>query len=222
MKVSDAILSRRSMRVFKPDPVPEEKIRRIIEVSKRAASNVNLQPWRLYVTMGEARKRLSAAVLASLEAGESPGPEYSVYKRPIPEPYRSRQVAVGKALYGMLNIPKGDAEGMARQHKRNYVFFDAPVGLIMTVDRAHGHGQWLDCGAFLANLMLMAREEGLHSCPQAAFANHHPAIRRELNIPDNEIVICGLAIGHADENEVPNNLITERAPLEDFVAWHRA
>src|ERR1700741_155187 len=127
MKVSDAILSRRSMRIFKPNPVPEEKIRRIIEVAKRAASNVNLQPWRLYVTMGEARKRLSAAGLASLENGEWPEPEYSVYKRPVPEPYRSRQVTVGKALYGMLNIPKGDAEGMARQHKRNYVFFDAPV-----------------------------------------------------------------------------------------------
>jgi nitroreductase len=222
MKVSEAILSRRSMRVFTSEPVAEEAIRRILDVAKHAASNTNCQPWHLYVTIGAARRRLSAAILEAIETNEPPAAEYHIHRHPIPEPYRGRQVTLGKALYGMLGIPKGDGEGMMRQARRNFLFFDAPVGMILTMDRRHGEGQWIDCGSFLASVMLVAREEGLHTCPQAAFANYHKVLRRELSIPDNEIVLCGIALGHADEAAVPNTLKTDRAPLEDWVTWFRA
>ena len=222
MNVTEAIATRRSIRIFKPDPVPEDLLRCMIETASRAASNVNLQPWRLYVATGAARQRLSEAILAAIDADEpNHGPQYAVHPRPVPEPYRSRQVKVGKELYGLLDIPKGDAEGMRRQFKRNFLFFDAPVGLMLTMDSRLGHGQWLDCGGFLTSLMLLAREAGLHTCPQAAFASYHRIVRRELAIPEGETVICGLAVGYADPDDVPNNLVTERAPLADWVSWHR-
>jgi nitroreductase len=111
---------------------------------------------------------------------------------------------------------------MTRQFRKNYEFFGAPVGMILCVDRDMGDGQWIDCGIFLDQLMLLARERGLHTCPQAAFGRYQRIVRCELGIPDEQIVICGLALGHADEDEVPNNLLTERAPLAEFTCWHEA
>jgi len=217
MKVSDAILSRHSMRVFHDRPVPREIIHRMLDVARYAASNGNLQPWKVYVTSGAARKRLSAAILKAIDTGEEGGPaEYDVYPRVFTEPFDQRRKKVGKDLYTLLNVPKGDAAGMAKQFKKNFEFFGAPVGMILTIDRGMGNGQWVDCGIFLDNLMLLAREEGLHTCPQAAFARYQKIVRRELHVPDNEIVLCGLAIGYADAAEVPNNLVTDRATVEDF------
>ena len=118
------------------------------------------------------------------------------------------------------HLPRGDAAGMLKQFRKNYDFFDAPVGMILCVERRMGNGQWIDCGIFLDQLMLLAREKGLHTCPQAAFSRYQHVVRRELNIPDDQVVICGLALGYADPDAVPNCLITERAPIEDFTTWH--
>ena len=109
---------------------------------------------------------------------------------------------------------------MTRQFRKNYDFFDAPVGMILCVERGMEKGQWIDCGIFLDNLMLLAREKGLHTCPQAAFSRYQHIVRRELGIPDDQVVICGLAIGYADADAVPNNLITDRAPIKDFTTWY--
>ena len=108
---------------------------------------------------------------------------------------------------------------MLKQFRKNYDFFDAPVGMILCVERRMGNGQWIDCGIFLDQLMLLAREKGLHTCPQAAFSRYQHVVRRELKISDDQVVICGLALGYADPDAVPNNLITERAPLADFTTW---
>jgi nitroreductase len=222
MKVSEAVLSRHSVRAFSPEPVSEESVKRILEVARYAASNTNCQPWHLYVTMGAARQRVSTAILEAIRAGEPAAAEYRIHGHPNPDPYRRRQVDLGKALYGMLGIPREDVEGMKRQSQRNFLFFDAPVGMILTMDRRHGEGQWIDCGSFLASVMLVAREEGLHTCPQAAFAHYHKVLRRELGIPDNEIVLCGIALGHADLSVTPNTLRSERAPLQEWVKWFGA
>ncbi len=221
MRVSEAINSRRSMRVFKPDPVSKADIEWIITNANRAASNGNLQPWKLHVTMGAARKRLSTAILKAMDEGDhGPGAEYSVYPREFTPLYDTRRKTVGKQLYTLLGVPKGDAAGMTRQFRKNYEFFDAPVGMILCVERGMEKGQWIDCGIFLDNLMLLAREKGLHTCPQAAFSRYQHIVRRELEIPDDQVVICGLAIGYADADAVPNNLITDRAPIKEFTTWH--
>jgi nitroreductase len=220
MKVSEAILSRHSMRVFHDKPVPRDLLEKMIDVSRYAASNGNVQPWKLYVTSGAARQRLSAAIIHAIRTGDQgPGAEYDVYPREFTPVYDQRRKKVGKDLYTLLNVPKGDAEGMQRQFLKNFEFFGAPTGMILTVERRMGNGQWIDCGIFLDNLMLMARELGLHTCPQAAFSRYQHVVRRELAIPDDEIVICGLAVGYADAAEVPNNLVTERAAVSDFTIF---
>ena len=220
MKVSDAINSRRSMRVFKPDPVAKADVEWIIGTANRAASNGNLQPWKLHVTMGAARQRLSQAILTAMDDNDhGPGAEYSVYPKEFPPVYDARRKLVGKQLYTLLGVPRGDTAGMVRQFRKNYDFFDAPVGMILCVERRMEKGQWIDCGGFLSCLMLLAREKGLHTCPQAAFSRYQHVVRRELAIPDDQVVICGLALGHADPDVVPNNLVTERAPIDDFTVW---
>jgi nitroreductase len=221
MRVSEAINSRRSMRAFKPDPVSKADLEWIIANANRSASNGNLQPWKLYVTMGDARKRLSAAIHKAMDGGDNgPGSEYDVYPKHFAPVYDQRRKLVGKQLYTLLGVPKGDAAGMLKQFKKNYDFFDAPVGLILCIDRGMGNGQWIDCGIFLDQLMLLAREKGLHTCPQAAFSRYQHVVRRELDIPEDQVVICGLALGHADPDAVPNNLVTERAPIGDFTTWY--
>ena len=139
--------------------------------------------------------------------------EYDVYPKEFTPVYDARRKLVGKQLYTLLGVPRGDAAGMLKQFRKNYDFFDAPVGMILCVERRMGNGQWIDCGIFLDQLMLLAREKGLHTCPQAAFSRYQHVVRRELKIPDDQVVICGLALGYADPDAVPNNLITERAPL---------
>jgi nitroreductase len=220
MRVSEAVNSRRSMRTFKPDSVPRQDIEWIIETAARAASNGNLQPWKLYVTEGKARERLSNAILKSLdESDHGPGAEYDVYPKEFTPVYDARRKLVGKQLYTILGVPRGDTAGMQKQFRRNFLFFDAPVGMILCVERRMGGGQWIDCGIFLDQLMLLAREKGLHTCPQAAFSRVQHVVRRELEVPDDQVVICGLALGYAEPEAVPNNLITERAPLKDFTTW---
>jgi nitroreductase len=222
MRVSEAVNSRRSMRVFKSDPVPQADIEWIISNATRAASNGNLQPWHLYVTVGKARERLSNAILKAMDDGDNgPGAEYNVYPKEFTPVYDARRKLVGKQLYTLLGVPRGDAAGMLKQFRKNYEFFGAPVGMILCVERHMGNGQWIDSGIFLDQLMLLAREKNLHTCPQAAFSRYQHVVRRELKIPEDQVVICGLALGYADPDEVPNNLITERAPLEDFVHWYK-
>jgi len=145
MRVSEAINSRRSMRVFKPDPVSKADIEWIVTTANRAASNGNLQPWKLHITMGKARHRLSAAILKAMDDGDNgPGSEYDIYPREFTPVYDARRKLVGKQLYTLLDVPRGDAAGMLKQFRKNYDFFDAPVGMILCVERRMGDGQWID------------------------------------------------------------------------------
>ena len=189
-------------------------------LTNRSASNGNLQPWKLYVTTGAARKRLSAAILKAMDEGDNgPGAEYNVYPKEFGPVYDARRKLVGKQLYTLLGVPRGDAAGMLKQFRKNYDFFDAPVGMILCVDRGMGNGQWIDCGIFLDQLMLLAREKGLHTCPQAAFSRYQHVVRRELRIPDEQVVICGLALGYADPDAPIDKMTTERAPAREFARF---
>ncbi len=216
----DAVTSRRSIRAFLPEPVPRPVIERIIAGAARAPSGTNMQPWQVTVATGETLARVNqAATAAYLADGVPRDQEYRYYPAEFPEPYLARRRACGWGLYGRLGIAKGDHEAMRAQHARNYRFFDAPVGLIVSMDRRLERGSWIDVGMFVQNLAVMARHFGLHSCAQAAYAPFHRVLRRELGIPEGEVVICGLALGFADWSKPENGLVTDRAPLDDFVRW---
>jgi nitroreductase len=134
-------------------------------------------------------------------------------------PYIDRRRKVGWDLYALLGLTRENKAGMAAQHGRNYTFFGAPVGLIFTIDRIMEQGSWLDYGMFLQNIMVAARGRGLDTCPQAAFTQFHRIIAEQLGLPENEMVVCGMALGYADPQKVENSLITEREPVASFVRF---
>jgi nitroreductase len=218
MKVSDAIASRKTVRAFTRAPVPRETVERILALAARAPSGGNLQPWRVHVLLGAARDELVRRVAEARKAapmGERP--EYHIYPPDLTEPYKTRRHRVGEAMYATMAIPREDKRARLNFFQGNWEFFGAPVGLIFTIDRIMQQGQWSDLGMFLQNIMLLAREHGLHSCPQEAWAVWHRVIRDYLDVPQNEMIFCGMAIGHADESAAVNALVTERAGLEEFV-----
>jgi nitroreductase len=220
--VDRAITSRRSIRAYLPTPVPRQTIEEILAVASRAPSGTNTQPWKVYVLTGAARQRLSASICA---AHDDPAQraqhteEYAYYPTEWRSPYVDRRRKVGWDLYSLLGIGKADKARMHAQHARNYAFFDAPVGLIFTIDRVMQQGSWLDYGMFLQSVMVAARARGLDTCPQAAFTQFHRIISQELNLPPEEMVVCGLALGHADPKAVENTLVTEREPVAGFARF---
>ncbi len=220
--VDRAITSRRSVRAFLPTPVPEETIRDILRVASRAPSGTNMQPWKVYVLTGEKKEALSRAILGSgIRPEKIEWDEYRYYPDQFFEPYLTRRRTVGFALYSLLGIGRRDVERMREQHDRNFTFFDAPVGMLFTIDRRLNVGSWVDHGMFLENVMIAARGRGLHTCPQAAFAPYHRQIRPLLGIPDEEVVVCGMALGHEDETKPENALRSERVPVEEFATFVR-
>lgn len=218
--VDEAILSRRSVRAFLPTPIDEATIRDILAIASRAPSGTNMQPWRTYVVTGETKRRIADAVLNSgIRAEKAKWDEYRYYPDQFFEPYLSRRRKVGFDLYGHLGIGKRDVDQMRAQHDRNFTFFDAPVGMIFTIDRRLNQGSWIDYGMFLENIMIAARARGLHTCPQAAFAPYHNQLRPVLGITPEEVVVCGMALGYEDTSKPENELRTERAPLEEWVTF---
>lgn len=221
--VDRAILTRRSVRAFLETPVPRRTVEEILAVASRAPSGTNAQPWRVYVLSGDAKARLCADVLAAYEDPERDHKyleEYPYYPREWADPYLSRRRKVGWDLYGLLEISREDKARMHEQHARNFRFFDAPVGMIFTIDRSLGYASWIDYGMFMGNLMIAARARGLHTCPQLSFPQFHRVIERCLALPPEQKVLCGMSLGYEDERAVENSLRTERAPLEQWARFH--
>lgn len=220
--VEEAISSRRSIRAFLPTPVPQQTIENILDTAARAPSGTNIQPWKTYVLTGDSLAGLSQAILQVYndpESAKDHTEEYAYYPREWVSPYIERRRKIGWDLYGLLGITRDDKQKMHQQHGRNYCFFDAPVGLMFTIDRVLEQGSWLDYGMFLQNIMIAARGIGLDTCPQAAFTPFHRVISECLNIPETQSVVCGMSLGYADPNAVENSLTTEREPLDHWVTF---
>jgi nitroreductase len=220
--VDAAITTRRSIRAFLPTPVAREDIEAILAVAARAPSGTNTQPWKVTVLAGAARQRLSDAILAAHAdpaVAKTHVEEYAYYPREWVSPFVDRRRKVGWDLYALLGLGREHKAGMAAQHGRNYNFFDAPVGLIFTIDRVLEQGSWLDYGMFLQNIMVAARGRGLDTCPQAAFTQYHKIIAEQLGLPEGEMVVCGMSLGYADLSKVENTLVTEREPVAGFTRF---
>ena len=222
MQFADALRARKSVRAFRADPVPREVVEAILEDAARSPSGTNLQPWKVHVVMGPARDRLVAEVLAHRETR----PDDSVAEFPNrgkrKEPYTTRMRTLGKAMYGLIGIPKGDEAAGWEQWGRNYKFFDAPVGLIVTIDKDLGSMSYIDLGIFLQSLMLSATSRGLSTCAQGAWNQFWSATRRVLEVPDDEYIVCGVSLGYEDTSAPVNTLVSEREPVSSFTTWHES
>jgi nitroreductase len=217
-----AITSRRSVRAFLGTPVPRETIEELLRVASRAPSGTNTQPWKVYVLTGASRAELVRKLKAAYDDPEERGrhrEEYAYYPTEWVSPYVDRRRKVGWDLYGLLGIGKTDKERMHAQHGRNYAFFNAPVGLMFTIDRVMQQGSWLDYGMFLQNIMVAARARGLDTCPQAAFTQFHRIITEHLGAPASEMLVCGMSLGYADPEAPENRLVTEREPVAGFARF---
>jgi nitroreductase len=218
--VSHAIQTRRSVRAFLPDPVAESDVREILEIASRSASGGNLQPWKVSVLAGAARDALVGAVAERMLAtpfGE--GPEYDIYPHDLAEPYHGRRGQVAKDMYGLLGIERDDTAGRVRQMGRNFSFFDAPVGMFISIERNMGPPQFSDLGIFLQSIMLLARERGLHTCPQEAWSLWGKSVREFTDIPEDELIFCGVSLGYAVPDAAINDLYTGRAPVDEFATF---
>lgn len=220
MHVLEAIRRRGSTRAFLNKPVSHELIRQLIAAASFAPSGTNIQPWHVHVVTGPARDRLCQRVVEAARTGAAEAPPYAYYPATWREPYLGRRRACGWGLYGTLGIAKSDRERMQAQQLRNFVFFDAPVGLFFTVDSDMPQGTWLDYGMFLQSIMLAAEGVGLSTCPQAAWLDYHGIVRDELALPADQVLVCGMAIGFRDPDSVVNRFRPERIPAEAFMAWH--
>ncbi len=224
--IEQAIDSRMSARAFTQQPVPRDTLTQLLALAARAPSGTNTQPWKVYVLQGQSRDTLVDKVCAAHDEVRA-HPEkaadyreaYDYYPEKWVSPFIDRRRENGWSLYGLLGITKGDKDKMHAQHQRNYRFFDAPVGLMFTLDKVMGRGSLVDYGMFLQTLMLAARGMGLHTCPQAAWNGFANIILPHIGAGDNEMLICGMALGYADDKDIVNTFRTPRETVESFTQW---
>src|SRR5260221_5279076 len=217
---AEAIISRRSVRAFLDRKVPRATLDEILRIAAQAPSGSNIQPWRVHVLTGAPLDRLRNAMRDAFLAGEKHEREYKYYTEPVFEPYLARQRACGWGLYGTLGIARGDREKSRAYRATNYEFFGAPAGMVFTIDRRLELGSWLHYGIFLQSIMVAARGFGLHTCPEASIAEFPAIIRAQLSVPDEETVICGMAIRYAHDAAIINRFQPERDAVESFATVH--
>ena len=215
MQVSEAVALRKSVRQFTDKPVTDDTLRELLTLAARSPSGGNVQPWRIYVVNGESMTRFRDYIAdRPIEAGE-----YDIYPANLWEPYRTNRFELGEAMYSSLGIGREDKAGRFEQFARNGDFFGAPAALFSYVDRGMGRPQWSDLGMFLQTLMLLAQEAGLDTCPQEYWSVRHGAVTEFVGAPDNEMLFCGMAIGHADADAPVNALVSERMPLDQWATF---
>ncbi|RPE26848.1 nitroreductase [Acinetobacter sp. BIGb0102] len=224
--VDEAITSRHSVRAFLDTPVDPQTIKDILTVASRAPSGTNVQPWKVYVVTGQKRAemidRVCAAQIELLQKPELAAQyqeTFAYYPDTWISPFIDRRRANGWGLYGLLGIQKGEKEKMAAQQLRNFQLFDAPVALYFTVNKIMGIGSKMDISMMLQNVMVAAKARGLDTCPQAAWNHFHPVVLDILGAPEDEELVCTIALGYADPDHIVNTFITPREPVENFTVF---
>jgi nitroreductase len=221
MNVTDAIKSRMSCRAFLDTPVPVETIRSMLDTAKQAPSGGNLQPWQVHVLTGKPLEEFLALIRLKLrDQPQGEGTEYNVYPPNLREPYRSRRFKCGEDLYATISVPREDRHRRLAQFARNYELFGAPALMFFVIDRQMGADQWADVGMFMQSIMLLAREQGLHTCAQESWASWHRTVGEFLGLPSEVMLFCGMALGFRDDAAPINRLRTDRASVEEFAAFH--
>ena len=216
MKVSDAVLARRSIRAFTPQPINNKVIKDLLALAARSPSGGNLQPWKIYVVNNQSMKKF-IEFQDNWNQPETPG--YAIYPSGLTEPYRTSRYQLGEAMYELLGIPREDKDARLQQVLRNFEFFGAPAAIFCFVDKQMGPPQWSDLGMFLQTFMLLAQEAGIDTCAQEAWAMKNDSVSEFVGSDQNDILFCGLALGYKDEDAVINQLSSERRPIEQWAKF---
>jgi len=219
MKVSEALQQRKSVRAYLDKPVEDVKIKAIFEAARHAPSGVNTQPWQVAVVTGEAKKKLQEKIEATFRSGDKGNSEYAYYPEEWGEPFTSRRKECGLLMYKTLKIERTDRERQTDQWAANYRAFDAPVMLLFFMDKRMKEGSFMDYGIFLQSVMLSAVEQGLATCPQASLADYPDIIKAELGYSDDNILLCGMALGYEDKDALVNSYRTSRLDAEKFMQF---
>ena len=214
--VEQLLARRRSVRAYLPTPVPAAEVRAILTAARLAPSGANLQPGGFVALTGEPFATLKDALAQGIAQGRPKVSEYDYFPDPMPSHLKDRQRAAGYALYAALGIDRRDVAGRRAQFARNYAFFDAPVGIVVTIDRGMGKGCWMDLGMALMALFLAAEARGLATTGIGALAHYADLVHDTLGLPHDQMVVCGIALGHADPDAAVNDFRTDRAPLSDY------
>lgn len=222
MNIEEAILSRKSVRRFLSTPVPRETVEKILQLAARAPSDANIQPWHIHVLTGSSKEQLSKDIIqAASDHPEQYQGEFLYYPQEWTEPYQSRRRKLGFDLYASEGVERHDKPARQRQMLRNFIFFDAPVGILVTMDRHFNiGGGFQDTSMFIMTLALAARQFGLHTCIQNSFSQYQEVARRHLDMPPEDILVCGISLGHEDPQAAVNHLDTERTPITEFTRFY--
>jgi nitroreductase len=216
MNVTDAVLSRSSIRSFLNNPVSDELLKDLLEKSSRAASGGNLQPWKIFVINNSAMKNF----LEFQKNWTDPEtPAYDIYPAKLKEPYRTSRYELGEQMYELLGIGREDKDARLEQVMENFKFFGAPCAFFCFVDRQMGPPQWSDLGMFLQTFMLLAKEAGLDTCAQEAWSMKHDSVSKFVKADESDILFCGMSIGYRDDSAQVNSLRSERRPLKDWAKF---
>ena len=216
---SQLLLNRHSCRDFLPEAVPESAIKKMIALARAAPSSANLQPGKFHALAGEPLRHF-VRELSDISANNPPEPAaYSYFPQPMPDKLKQRQREAGYALYGALNIQRRDIAARKQQFAANYRFFDAPVGMVVTIDKEMGSGCFMDLGMFIMSFLMLAESAGYSSCVIGALSHYSSAVHRLLSLSDDEQVVCGIALGRANRQAAVNQFRTSRIALEDFATF---
>ena len=220
MTVTEALKARTSVREFLETPISETVVREILDAARWSPSGGNLQPWKVIVVSGEAKRAVTQVAERALsENPRGEDTEYPIYPANLWEPYRSRRYDLGEQMYALLGIPRDDKFARLGRFARNYQFFGAPVGMFFVIDRRMGHGQWAHLGMFMQSLALAAVERGISSCMQEAWGAVRSSLGAHFALEPHEVVYCGMALGYADPDHAVNRLRSERAAVDDFATF---
>ena len=216
MKVSEAILLRKSVRQFLKDPVPNSLLRSLLEQASRSPSGGNLQPWHIYVINEASMKDF----LSFQESWKEPEvPAYEIYPPKLKEPYRTYRYELGEEMYSLLGIPRDDKDARVNQVLKNFNFFGAPAAIFCFIDKSMGPPQWSDLGMFLQTFMLLSQEHGLDTCAQEAWSMKQDSVKSFFSVDDDLMLFCGMAIGFQDKDAKINKLQSKRSPIENWATF---
>jgi len=220
MSVTDAVKKRMSVRAYRPDPVPSEILREILEVARRAPSGGNVQPWKVDVLTGKALAEFKEIVGEKVRSGVKETLQYDIYPPKLWEPHRTYRYELGEAMYDLIGVARDNKLGRLLQFARNFQFFDAPAAMFFTLSQRFGPPQWSDVGMLMQTIMLLAVERGLDTCPQEAWSQFPETVKSYLGLDADALVFAGMAIGYRDEDHPINRLKSERASVDDFATFH--